>query len=60
MSLADELLADLEEAGLEGEDIPVDNVEDDVDDIGDIDDLDVGMDTGQPEIDSNSIKNVAR
>ena len=60
MSLADELLADLEEAGLEGEDVPVESVEDDVDDIGDIDDLDVGMDTGQSGIDPNSIRSVAR
>ena len=61
MSLADELLADLEEAGLEGEDVPVDqNNEGDVDDIGEIDDLDVAMDTGQSGIDPNSIRSVAR
>ena len=61
MSLADELLADLEEAGLDGEDVTVDQNDDgDVDDIGDIDDLDAAMDTGQSGIDSNSIRNVAR
>ncbi|CAK8685052.1 unnamed protein product [Clavelina lepadiformis] len=61
MSLADELLADLEEAGLEGEDVPVDNLDDDkIDDIDDIEDVDASMDTGQSGIDPNSIQNVAR
>jgi len=61
MSLADELLADLEEAGLEGDDAPVDQTDDgDVDDIGEIDDLDFVIDTGQPGVDPNSIQSVAR
>ena len=62
MSLADELLADLEEAGLEGEEVPVENKNDnDLDEIGDIDDLDdTAMDTGQSGIDPNSIRSVAR
>ena len=61
MSLADELLADLEEAGLEGEDVTVDQTDEgDVDDIGDIDDLDAAEDTGQPSVDPNSIRSVAR
>lgn len=57
MSLADELLADLEDAGLEG-DAPIEANNDDIEDI-DIDDVD--MDTGwQDNIDPNSIHNVAR
>ena len=57
MSLADELLADLEEAGLEG-DAPAEANNDDIDDI-DIDDID--MDTGwKDSIDPASIHNVAR
>ena len=60
MSLADELLADLEEAGLEGEGVPADQNNDDVDEIGDIDDLDITMDTGQSSIDPNSVRSVAR
>ena len=57
MSLADELLADLEEAGLEV-DAPIEEItnNDDIDDI----DIDVDMDTGWDDIDPSSIQSVAR
>lgn len=60
MSLADELLADLEEAGLEGEEaIAEEQEEDGIGGIEDIDDVD-GMDTGQGGMDPEGICNVAR
>ena len=59
MSLADELLADLEEAGLAA-DAPIDEItnNDDIDDIDDDIDMDTGW--GDDDIDSASIQSVAR
>lgn len=62
MSLADELLADLEDAGLDGEEVSMEheqelNGEDDgIEDIEDIDDLD----SGQKGLDTNRVTYVAR
>nr|CAB3265186.1 U4/U6 small nuclear ribonucleoprotein Prp31 [Phallusia mammillata] len=60
MSLADELLADLEEAGLEGEEATVEEQDEDgIGGIDEIEDIDA-MDTGQGGIDPEGIRNVAR
>nr|XP_018671752.1 U4/U6 small nuclear ribonucleoprotein Prp31 [Ciona intestinalis] len=58
MSLADELLADLEDAGIDEDAVVDDNGEGDG--IDDIEDVGVSMDTGQDSIDPNSIHSVAR
>nr|XP_039265935.1 U4/U6 small nuclear ribonucleoprotein Prp31-like [Styela clava] len=61
MSLADELLADLEDAGMDGEVAMEEEhqLEDDSDGIDDIDDID-DLDSGQKATDSESIHHVAR
>jgi len=59
MSLADELLADLEEAGLEGEATIDEAEEGDIEEIDEIEDVG-DMDTGQSGIDPDSIQSVAR
>lgn len=62
MSLADELLADLEDAGMDGEEISMENEHDmnaDDDGIDDIDDID-NLDSEQKFTDTNRITHVAR
>ena len=62
MSLADELLADLEDAGMDGEevtmeaDLMMNGSDDDFDDIDDIDDID----SGQKGMDTSRVTHVAR
>lgn len=63
MSLADELLADLEDAEMDGEEAEMEgeyqmhDIDDDIDDIDDIDAVDSGK---HKEINAESIKFVAR
>lgn len=62
MSLADELLADLEDAGMDGEEMSMENEHDmnaDIDGIDDIEDID-NLDSQQNSIDTNRITHVAR